>query len=1462
MGCGRLSIAGRRHRFARFCGAVVAVLCLLSGWRASAANVPARLVVPQPPSPRPSAGPEDLAIDSGGRRLCLIYPGSQSIAGIDTRTREPVWHTRLPAPPIALAVDPPTHHLYVAIQSDSAAGDRVVVGDDATGQLLGALPIEAPAPALVLDSQRQRLYALEPSIRKVAAFDMRSGRRLWAQTLRDSPTAAAVDPAEDRLFVASHDAGTLCMLDASSGLTLDSTLVGERPTGLVIDPTTGELFIAEAASGNVGVYGARSLTSVGVIHTRPGATDIAFDPTTGRAFLTEPADGKIEYLDCDARSTLGTVSVGSRPARLAVDPDTGRIFVADAASGSIPVVSTRLPLSTLHLTSTLHLPSAPGSTGEPVASAVPELDVGPQSQNMSVSFSPDGDTIACAGSDGFVRTWCALTGLPRWTAQSVEPFCNAIAFSPDGRLIASGTRRGALEIWDAGTGRRLRVYPTGLGSVHSVAFAPDGVEVALGGDDVGLEVMDLRNAHIRPFPGHDGYVPALAFSPDGKWLASGSNDSTLVVWNPATGRRIGVGRSPLRYASPDPLTDAVQCLAFSPDGEQIATGNQRGDIRIWQRRSVNGFKQLGSGWKLVKEVSWSSDGRFIAASGERDDGPAAAIYDLKTGSVRFLPGVGLAGGFSPDGRVLGLSDPYNRLTLLDLHTGSRRAMWGGEVPAESTALSPDGSLAAIARDRFVEIWSLQTGILQRVLRDCATQVCSLAFSSDGRCLACGDVGGRVRLYSLPSGRLLKTLTGYDDTVSSLAFLPGLPGLPGFPGQRLLLSGGDDARLIFWNLDSGRAVRKLTLPRMSTNGYMIALSPDGKSIAASDGQWASAYRLADGKRLWLINTGWLARPSFTPDGRQVVLADNNAAITIHDAITGRQLAGIMPPWTWWTAVACSPDGKAIAVGTAAKEIGLFAMQTGTSRWRRIDARGPITAIQFTPDGRRVIASSVDGGTRIYDTQTGRLLTTLYGFSSSGMAVPDNAYLSITPEGYYEGSISIERFVHFGVDGGLFPAACFHPQYDRPDLVRAALAGQPLAAPVLRGPHPPRCQFILPTTGARTPDGRLLVAVQAVDDSAVKRVEITINGVPVTADPVAMGGPANDARPLEIGARPYFIAARPLEIAARPLEIAARSRTNSLLTSYRARDTYFSTVRIPPGVRSVLLQAVAIDDDGLRSRPVSLALTRADEAPAPGRLLGLCVGISHYMDSRLDLRCAALDADALADALRRQTGIYQTIDVKSLLDEDATETALMASLEKIDAETRPSDTVILFLSGHGWVTPAGNFAFATYDVTARSRSGVEWTKVIDVIRRIALRSRRVLLLLDACRSGSSVSSVSNQSLARAVPGSHNSLAILASSRGSEVSLESSEDHHGFFTQALLEALDGKTKMGSRSPEPGPASLLDLFNYVHQRVRQLSSGLQTPTLPFLDDFDTDAPLLEANAKSLNTKHTKDDTKDAKKN
>jgi WD40 repeat protein len=149
-----------------------------------------------------------------------------------------------------------------------------------------------------------------------------------------------------------------------------------------------------------------------------------------------------------------------------------------------------------------------------------------------------------------------------------------LAFSPDGEYLAAADVEGKVEVFEAETGKSLFALEAPGREIRSVAFSPDGHYLAAAvWYDCVVKVWDVkRRAEQCTLVGHTGRLHCVAFSPQGERLASAGDDGVVKVWDLKTEREALTLRG---------HTGPVYALAFSPDRWRLASGGADGTVRLW-----------------------------------------------------------------------------------------------------------------------------------------------------------------------------------------------------------------------------------------------------------------------------------------------------------------------------------------------------------------------------------------------------------------------------------------------------------------------------------------------------------------------------------------------------------------------------------------------------------------------------------------------------------------------------------------------------------------------------------------------------------------------------------------------------------------------------------------------------------------------------------------------------------------
>lgn len=349
--------------------------------------------------------------------------------------------------------------------------------------------------------------------------------------------------------------------------------------------------------------------------------------------------------------------------------------------------------------------------------------------------------------------------------------------------------------------------------------------------------------------GHKDIIFRIAWSPDGQTLASGSNDNIIRLWNPKTGR--------LLRAFAGNVADGISSVAWSPDGQMLASGSWDKGVKLWEVKTGQLLRGLGRKPSRVSgTVAWSPDGKNIAAAGER----TICLWNAETKRLsRTLsahPRLVSSVAWSPDSRMLASVGEHDFIKLWDAKTGQLlRELGGNEVWIVSVAWSLDGqTLATGNSDGAIRLWEAATGQPIAVLEGHTGFIRSIAFSFDNRLLA-SKSNDNVRVWHCDSGNNVAVL----DEPTSHHYWP--PGLAFHPKAPVLATLGEEDKVIrIWDLDFDVLLGTPSVSRgVSYSNAKVVLVGEsgvgktGLGVRLAEGEWRPTPGSTHGMNVWPLHS---------------------------------------------------------------------------------------------------------------------------------------------------------------------------------------------------------------------------------------------------------------------------------------------------------------------------------------------------------------------------------------------------------------------------------------------------------------------------------------------------------------------------------------------------------------------------------------------------------------------------------
>ena len=261
-----------------------------------------------------------------------------------------------------------------------------------------------------------------------------------------------------------------------------------------------------------------------------------------------------------------------------------------------------------------------------------------QGWSGGLAWMSDGKAIVSSKGDGTFIIWDASTGQSLLTFGNYPPGApSSLALSHNGKLIAIAASPNAVDIWNAASGALITTYTSLSSTIHALAWSSADSRLAAAGEN--KNIVQIWNATtgatLLTYQGHatNGQIAAqgvrsLSWSPNGKEIASASQNGELRVWDASAGTTLWTYHGPLFQSDAYTASDPV---AWSPDGARIAFANLFAGSQLFDASSgkaLYSHQSNESGLGVVC-LAWSPDNTKIIAGGTNKVGASVQVWLTK-----------------------------------------------------------------------------------------------------------------------------------------------------------------------------------------------------------------------------------------------------------------------------------------------------------------------------------------------------------------------------------------------------------------------------------------------------------------------------------------------------------------------------------------------------------------------------------------------------------------------------------------------------------------------------------------------------------------------------------------------------------------------------------------------------------------------------------------------------------------
>ena len=444
----------------------------------------------------------------------------------------------------------------------------------------------------------------------------------------------------------------------------------------------------------------------------------------------------------------------------------------------------------------------------------------------------------------------------------------------------------------------------------------------------------------------------MAFSPDGTKLitAGGLRDQPgqLKIWSAPAGEELRKLRG----------IQGVRAVVYAPDGKTFVTGDFGGDIKVRDADKGDELRSVHAHDVGVNSLALSADGQSLASAGLDT---VVKLWDAK--SLKFRKafhghqGMVYTVACFRNANVIVSGGEDNTAKIWDVATGKERhTLRGHKLGVEMVAISPDDTIVVTASwDRTIKFWDAATGMETGELK-ADSPVFALAFTRDGKQLVSTGGDGTVRLWDMKKRELVKLLGKHIGATFSLAFSRD---------DKYLASGSHDNTAKIWDMKSLEEITTLQTTEHKPI-HALAYSPDGQFVAmVTDDRNLRVCNARSGnvQAMPISVQGPLTCVAYSRDGKTLATGSLDNSVTLTNRVTGKQvnMNGHTGPVR---AIAFAPDGKKLPAPATTGRSRFGTPIPARNRPPSKDMAPAVLSVAFSLDGGVLASGSEDSSVRVW------------------------------------------------------------------------------------------------------------------------------------------------------------------------------------------------------------------------------------------------------------------------------------------------------------------------------------------------------------------------------------------------------------------------------------------------------------------------------------------------------------------